>query len=353
MDPNADREYADKYEAWLDYEAEMRLAEAEADEALIEEDDWEADQREQYFRGVDRRRRLKIAALVLSVLIVAVVGAIWIAIASTTAAPSSASREGAAGGTGHQVAATGTLLPPPTLTAAQIAALPEARYNATIPGLIPANLTSTTPAMETTYTIEKDIALYGPDLTTPVARLARANFLGIPTVVIETQTVGPWALILTPARQYLPSAHDHQAAAQTSAWVQASLLHKNQVLEHRIVVSTGKQTLTIVQFDGGNPIVFSAGIGTAATPTPTGITGYLQARYLDPGQGQSKYPIGLTSLHSAAADEPYGGHDGGLIGVHFNTTATGAESHGCIRLAPAGITAVNTLPLGTPITITN
>lgn len=187
---NMDREYPDEHEDTIGNEAE------EQDELVADQEE----QAEQYFRGVDRRRRLKIAVLGLSVLIVVVVGVTWIAIASTTAATSSASRDGAVGSAGHQVAATG--------------------------------------------------------------------------------------------------------------------------------------------------------IGAAATPTPTGVTGYLQARYLDPGQAQSN-PIQLTSLHSAAADEPYGGHDGGLIGVHFNTTATGTASHGCIRLAPAAITAVNALPVGTPITITD
>jgi lipoprotein-anchoring transpeptidase ErfK/SrfK len=58
----------------------------------------------------------------------------------------------------------------------------------------------------------------------------------------------------------------------------------------------------------------------------------------------------LTSLHSSAADEPYLGHDGGLIGVHYNATATGNVSHGCVRLNVAAINAVNALPLGTLIT---
>ena len=29
------------------------------------------------------------------------------------------------------------------------------------------------------------------------------------------------------------------------------------------------------------------------------------------------HPIQLTSLHATAADEPFGGSDGGLIGIHF------------------------------------
>jgi lipoprotein-anchoring transpeptidase ErfK/SrfK len=50
-------------------------------------------------------------------------------------------------------------------------------------------------------------------------------------------------------------------------------------------------------------------------------------------------------------DEPYGGTDGGLIGLHYQDVASGAVSHGCIRLDADAIAAVDTLPLGTPITV--
>ncbi|WP_196830624.1 L,D-transpeptidase [Frigoribacterium sp. CG_9.8] len=69
------------------------------------------------------------------------------------------------------------------------------------------------------------------------------------------------------------------------------------------------------------------------------------------GHPQTVYPIQLASLHSSAADEPYGGNDGGLIGVHYNPVATGDVSHGCVRLSKEAITAVNRLPLGTLINI--
>jgi lipoprotein-anchoring transpeptidase ErfK/SrfK len=63
------------------------------------------------------------------------------------------------------------------------------------------------------------------------------------------------------------------------------------------------------------------------------------------------YPIQLTSLHATTKDEPYGGEDGGLIGIHYNQTTTGAVSHGCVRLTAEAIQAVNRLPLGTPVTM--
>nr|WP_101848763.1 L,D-transpeptidase [Zhihengliuella sp. ISTPL4] len=61
----------------------------------------------------------------------------------------------------------------------------------------------------------------------------------------------------------------------------------------------------------------------------------------------------LTSLHSAAVDEPFRGDDGGLIGLHYDTTSNGAESHGCLRLTQQALEAVDALPLETAIVITD
>ncbi|MGN6503269.1 MAG: L,D-transpeptidase family protein, partial [Pseudolysinimonas sp.] len=110
-----------------------------------------------------------------------------------------------------------------------------------------------------------------------------------------------------------------------------------------ITVPRGR--LTITGPDGARE--FPADVGGPQTPTPTGVVGYLQARYLDPAQGQSAYRIQLTSLHATAADEPYGGDDGGLIGVHLGS----GSSHGCVRLGAAAIAAVDALPRGTPVRI--
>lgn len=228
--------------------------------------------------------------------------------------------------------------------------LPAAVYDAVIPGLIP--WTSVDVAGITrTATLDADAPLYGADREQPVGRLQAKNFLGEPTTIVPVKTSGPWTLVLTPARVQLPSKADENAAAQSAGWIRTTLLTKGHTLDARVSVSVGKQTLTITR--GDQTVSYKVGVGTPDAPTPTGVTGYLQARYLDPAQGQSTYPIQLTSLHSAAQDEPYKGSDGGLIGAHYADTATGAVSHGCIRLTHAAIAAINQLPLGTPITITS
>jgi lipoprotein-anchoring transpeptidase ErfK/SrfK len=235
------------------------------------------------------------------------------------------------------------------LSAAQVSSLPEARYDAVIPGLIRYDITNAA-AITHSATLTEDVALYGVEQKSAVAHLSARNFLGYPTTVVPVRTEGAWTLILTPARQQLPSNANGDAAAQTAAWVRTDALAAGEALPSRVVVSVSEQSLRIVT--GADVATYQVGVGTKTTPTPTGVTGYLQARYLDPKQGQSVHPIQLTSLHSAAKDEPFGGNDGGLIGVHFNTTSNGAVSHGCIRLDAAAIAAVNALPLGTPITIT-
>lgn len=232
----------------------------------------------------------------------------------------------------------------------QLAALPEAKYNAVIDGLLPYKHATIPKAATAVYSIKVDSALFGSDRKTPIARLAAKNFLLQDTVIVPVQFDGPWALVLTPARQALPSQKPN-APAQTAGWIRRDVLTKQQDLGPHIEVSVSKQQVTIVTKAGVVQKTFSAGVGATGTPTPTGVIGYMQARYLDPAQGQKVYPIGLTSLHSSAADEPFGGQDGGLIGIHYEATRSGAISHGCVRVAGAAITALDQLPLGTMIVI--
>lgn len=237
-------------------------------------------------------------------------------------------------------------------TAAVVAALPEAVYDAVIGGLMP-HTSETVPSTVTdAYSLIADTPLYGADKITPVARFSQQNFMLEPTVVVPLEMDGGWALVLTPARQTLPSASGGVAAAQTAAWIRRDALKDRVPLPSHVVISAGAQTLSIISAAGATLSTFAVGVGMDGTPTPTGVLGYIQARYLDPAQGQSTHPIQLTSLHSSTADEPYSGTDGGLIGIHYQSAARGAVSHGCIRLNAEAITAVNRLALGTPVLIT-
>ncbi|SBN62255.1 L,D-transpeptidase catalytic domain [Curtobacterium sp. 9128] len=247
--------------------------------------------------------------------------------------------------------ATSSAAPYRAPSADAVAALPEARYDAVIGGLLPWYEPDVPKAADHAYSIDADAPLYGDDRTTPVARFAAKNFLGDPSVIVPVRFSGDWALVMTPSRQALPSTTSGGAAAQTVAWIRRDLLHRGDALADHVVVSVGAQTVSIIDTDGKTVHEFPAGIGAGDTPTPTGVAGYVQARYLDPAQDQTVHRISLTSLHSAAADEPYGGDDGGLIGVHYESVARGAVSHGCVRLDGDAIDMVDALPLGTVVQV--
>jgi len=230
------------------------------------------------------------------------------------------------------------------------AEIAEARYDAVIPAL-PAAPAGIDPAATQIGTLAVDAVVSAEPGGVPVAFLAGKNFLDEPTtVLVLSQRDDGWSQVLTPARSSLPS-EDPGAPAQTAGWIRTDTLRTTTPVSQRVVIAVGSQTLSVIDGDGTTRS-YSVGVGADDTPTPVGVTGYLQARYLDPAQGQTEHRIQLTSLHSTASDEPFGGTDGGLIGIHYNRTNTGAVSHGCLRLDAEAISAVDALPLGTPITIT-
>ncbi|KTS07639.1 hypothetical protein RSA3_16430 [Microbacterium testaceum] len=241
----------------------------------------------------------------------------------------------------------------PAISAAQVGDLPEARYDAVVPGLVPWRDLVAPGADVATFTIDQDVPLYSADRATPVARLAARDFLDAPTTVVGIARQDGWVLVLTPARQILPSmAGDGRAPAQSAGWVpEGRLTRSPEQPSQRVVISVERQSVEITDQGGVVIASFPAGVGAADTPTPAGVTGYLAQRYVDPSQGTGDHPIQLTSLHSTAADEPYGGADGGLIGIHYQETATGAVSHGCIRLSADALAAINALPLGTLVSV--
>ena len=251
------------------------------------------------------------------------------------------------------VSGTGITVPSPrALTDEEISSLPAATHGAVIPGLLPFSQVTSVPA--TGYALVRDAALYGSDWNRPVARFPALNFLGEPSVVVGVAEQDGYVLVLTPARRELPSARPAAAttpaAAQTAAWIAREDLTEPRPITTWIRVSVGEQTLTI--FEGSSEQAsFRIGVGAAQTPTPTNVTGYLQARYFDPDQGQVDHRIQLTSLHATEQDEPYAGQDGGLIGAHFQDVADGAVSHGCLRLDAEALAEVDALPLGTLVTI--
>ncbi len=303
-------------------------------------------------------RRTARAALAVAASVVLVAGGGVLAImlsgpAGSSALPSrpTSTRSGSTPLAPTQPATPTTQAPvPPVVSPEQMAALVPADYRAVIPGLLPAPPTATWMSV---FHLQADAPLYGADRRTPIARFESLDFLGAPSVVVRVAVDGPWSLVLTPSRQIRPSEADagRSAPAQSAGWLPTSSLMAAGTVQNRIVVSVSAQSLTITDAAGRPEHTFSVGVGAQGTPTPIGVTGYLEARYLDPAQGQNVHRIQLTSLHATASDEPYGGSDGGLIGIHYEAVSSGAVSHGCVRLRAEAIDAVDALALGTPVII--
>lgn len=293
-------------------------------------------------------RRLVLPIWVASVAALVVFAVVLTAVLTAPPAPTTAAAPVDPGGAGTTSTASDAP-PPPDVTASQLAALPEAKYDAVIGGLLP--FAGGADDVVGAFRLDQDAALFGADRRTPVARFSATDFLGAPSTVVVVQQDGDWSLVLTPARVTLPSASGGNAPAQSAAWVPSARLQHVAELPDEIRISTGGQSLTILH-EGEIVSEFGVAVGKPGAPTPTGVTGYLQQRYIDPKQGEVLYPIQLTSLHATTKDEPYRGDDGGLIGIHFNRNNAGAISYGCVRLPQEAIEAVDDLPLGTPVTIT-
>jgi len=241
--------------------------------------------------------------------------------------------------------------PVPGITDGEIARLPEATYDAVVPRLMTSTFSFAQAHSVERYELRRTAPLFDATRRHAIAKLGRTDFLQEPQFVVVARKQGPWAYALTPARAVLPSSTAPVAApAQTAAWIPTRFLFRERVITSRVTIQVGRGQLTVVP-QSGPETKFTAAVGAPDTPTPIGVVGYLEARYLDPAQGQATYPIHLTSLHAERADEPFNGTDGGLIGIHFAPTNTGTISHGCIRVGARAVSALSRLPLGTPIEV--
>ena len=266
-------------------------------------------------------------------------------------APSSAHPSARPSMTGPSTPAPGPTYTPPD--AAALAALPDANFDAVIPGLLDAAAAAGLPLRTETFTLKASLTpLYGADRSgQPVASLPFLNFLGSRTVVVPVVVHdGEWTEVLTPSRRALPSTSSAGvAASQTMAWVRTDQLVAGAPVPQHVLVRLAARTLSVVNTaDGTVTATYPIGIGKAATATPVGLS-YLEARYSDPKQvvGHSIY---LTGAHSAVADHPFG-PDQGLVGIHWAAIHDGAVSHACIRLNTAGDVALSKIAVGTPVLV--
>jgi len=123
---------------------------------------------------------------------------------------------------------------------------------------------------------------------------------------------------------------------------------------YQIVISTCRRTLTL--YDEGQPTFSSpVGVGSPSSPTPLGPS-FVDAIVATPRS--QLYVYGPTVLITASHSNVYTDFDGGngTVGIHEYpsdpaSTYGADESHGCVRVDPATIHAIDVVPLGTPIDI--
>jgi lipoprotein-anchoring transpeptidase ErfK/SrfK len=181
-----------------------------------------------------------------------------------------------------------------------------------------------------------------PTSSSPVGTLKNPLPSGGPLVLFVQEQRSGRIRVLLPVR---PN--------ESQGWVSASDVTLSQH-HYRIVVSTGKHTLTVYS-SGSVAMQVPVGLGTGGTPTPGGVF-YIKEllRPSDPNGAYGPYAFGLSGYSPVLTD--FGGGDG-AIGIHGTNEpdSLGSNvSHGCIRMSNANITKMaKMLPLGVPVQITS
>jgi lipoprotein-anchoring transpeptidase ErfK/SrfK len=138
----------------------------------------------------------------------------------------------------------------------------------------------------------------------------------------------------------------------SSGWLLREQVRLRPV-DYAVEVDLSDRTVRLLR--GGRAVrTWSAGIGRAWTPTPTGsfyVTVKLRPPQISPVYGA--WALGLSGY--SEVHEQFGTGDGqiALHGTHNPGADLGREvSNGCVRLDNQAISALaGTLPLGTPVTI--
>jgi lipoprotein-anchoring transpeptidase ErfK/SrfK len=181
-----------------------------------------------------------------------------------------------------------------------------------------------------------------PDAREPFIRLERQGTFGEPRVFLVQQERDEWLYALLPME---PNGSE--------GWIRARDVTLSEHT-YRIRVDLGRRLLTV---DDGDGIALreTVAVGQPGAPTPTGLffTTVL-VKPDDPSGPYGRYAYGL-SAYSEVYEEFAGGP--GQVAIHGTNAPSligQAVSHGCIRMEnPAIIRLARTVPLGTPVRITD
>jgi lipoprotein-anchoring transpeptidase ErfK/SrfK len=139
----------------------------------------------------------------------------------------------------------------------------------------------------------------------------------------------------------------------STGWVPRSAVTL-AVTAYRIEISISQRSLTLFQ-EGKSVYSAPVGVGKPQWPTPIGRT-FITSVVATPKNQQYIYgpTVVVLGSHSDVFTEFDGGD--GTVAIHEYPSDPGstkgvASSHGCVRVSPATINAIDVVPLGTPVDV--
>ncbi|GAA3226288.1 L,D-transpeptidase [Actinocorallia longicatena] len=220
--------------------------------------------------------------------------------------------------------------------------LPESTTFTTIKGL-PADLAASKVPDGTVVSPKSATVIYDAPDGEPRAILP-ASQLNSPTWVPVVETVPGWHRVMLPSR---PN--------RSTGWIRTDGIEAARS-EYAIRVALKARKLTIYK-SGRARGSWRVAVGAPGTPTPVGRTFLLASLATGKAQKGSKTtPAGAVlpvGAHSATLDTFGGGP--GTVAFHGWPDAKvfgRAASHGCVRVPPAALKALSSVPLGSPVLIT-
>ena len=174
----------------------------------------------------------------------------------------------------------------------------------------------------------------------PATLLSATTEFGSPRVFLTTRLRGDWIEVVSLDR---PNG--------ARVWVRARDVTL-QTVDDRVEVDLTARTLTWSR-SGAVLLQTAVGVGSPATPTPTGTFFVTDVLAWNPLDGRGAWIVALNG-HSDA----YATFEGGdaRIAIHGTDDASsigGAQSNGCMRLAPGPLDQLRAgVALGTPVVVT-
>ena len=174
----------------------------------------------------------------------------------------------------------------------------------------------------------------------PFVTFEHPGAFGTPRVFLVRRAFPKWVRVLVPIR---PNG--------TEGWIRIGHVELASS-PYRLEVDLGELELTAYRRDR---VVFRhpVAIGTAATPTPTGLFyTTILARPSDPDSPYGKYALGLSGYSEVLTTFAGGEGQIAIHGTNQPSLIGTPASHGCIRVDNPTITRLaRMLPLGTPVRI--